>query len=254
MPATIYARIRHRGRDLAGRVESGVFHALTDAYPAAIVETGETLPFEQAEKTLAPVAPGKLVAIGLNYRDHVAEFNRELPVDPVSFLLAPSAVVGPGDPVSFPPESSQISYEAELAAVIGKTAFRVPEDRALEHVFGYTCANDVTARDIQRRDGQWTRAKSFPTFKPLGPHIVAGIDASDLSIRMRLNGEERQRSRTSNFIFPLPRLISFLSSYMRLEPGDVVITGTPSGVGLMQRGDVMEVEVENIGVLRNPIA
>ena len=205
-------------------------------------------------RLLAPVTPSKIVAIGLNYADHAAEANRELPKEPMLFIKPSTAVIGPGDEIIYPPQTSNLHYEGELAIVIGKTARNVPMAEARRHVLGYTCANDVTARDLQRRDVQFTRGKGFDTFAPLGPWIVTDIDPSDLAIQTRLNGAVRQNSRTSKLIFNCEYLISFISSVMTLLPGDVISTGTSAGVGPMQVGDTVEVEIEQIGCLRNTIA
>ena len=241
------------GREVTGKVDGDALCLVDGPLPCGIRETGERIPLSAIDETLPPVIPNHLIAIGLNYRDHAAEFNLPVPADPVSFLVAPSALVGHGGKVRYPAATRELSYEAELAFVIGKGGTNIPEAEAMEHVFGYTCANDVSARDVQRQDGQWCRCKSYPTFKPLGPWIVTGIDPSDLAVASRVNGETKQRSRTSNLIFPVPRLVAFLSSYMTLEAGDVIITGTPSGVGLVNPGDVMEIEVEGIGTLRNEV-
>jgi 2-keto-4-pentenoate hydratase/2-oxohepta-3-ene-1,7-dioic acid hydratase in catechol pathway len=203
---------------------------------------------------LAPATPSKIVAIGLNYADHAAEANRELPKEPTLFIKPSTAVIGPGDAIIYPPQTSNLHYEGELAIVIGKLAKNVPMEQARNYVLGYTCANDVTARDLQRRDGQFTRGKGFDTFAPLGPWIVTDLDPSNLEIQTRLNGAVRQSSRTSKLIFNCDYLISFISAVMTLLPGDVISTGTAAGVGPMQAGDVVEVEIERIGCLRNTIA
>jgi 2-keto-4-pentenoate hydratase/2-oxohepta-3-ene-1,7-dioic acid hydratase in catechol pathway len=205
-------------------------------------------------RLLAPVTPSKIVAIGLNYADHAAEGNRELPKEPMLFIKPSTAVVGPGDEVIYPPQTANLHYEGELAIVIGKPAKNVPISDARRYVLGYTCANDVTARDLQRRDVQFTRGKGFDTFAPLGPWIVTDLDPSDLAIQTRLNGTVRQDSRTSKLIFNCDYLISYISSVMTLLPGDVISTGTAAGVGPMQPGDTVEVEIEHIGCLRNTIA
>jgi 2-keto-4-pentenoate hydratase/2-oxohepta-3-ene-1,7-dioic acid hydratase in catechol pathway len=205
-------------------------------------------------RLLAPVTPSKIVAIGLNYADHAAEANRELPKEPMLFIKPSTAVIGPADEIIYPPQTSNLHYEGELAIVISKTARNVQMADARRHVLGYTCANDVTARDLQRRDVQFTRGKGFDTFAPLGPWIVTDIDPSDLAIQTRLNGTIRQNSRTSKLIFNCEYLISFISSVMTLLPGDVISTGTSAGVGPMQVGDTVEVEIEHIGCLRNTIA
>jgi 2-keto-4-pentenoate hydratase/2-oxohepta-3-ene-1,7-dioic acid hydratase in catechol pathway len=205
-------------------------------------------------RLIAPVTPSKIVAIGLNYADHAAEANRELPKEPMLFIKPSTAVIGPGDEIIYPPQTSNLHYEGELAIVIGKPAKNVAMEQARGYVLGYTCANDVTARDLQRRDVQFTRGKGFDTFAPLGPWIITDLDPSDLAIQTRLNGQIRQNSRTSKLIFNCDYLVSFISSVMTLLPGDVISTGTSAGVGPMQPGDVVEVEIERIGCLRNTIA
>lgn len=214
---------------------------------------------------LGPVvpAPRKVICIGLNYRDHAAESGSPVPDRPVVFSKFPTAVVGPEEPVVLPPTSEKVDYEAELAVVIGRRAKRVPRERAFEYVLGYANFNDVTARDFQFGDGQWQRGKSCDTFGPIGPWIVmrdAVADPHRLGIALRLNGATMQSSSTSNMIFGVPELIAFLSETITLEPGDIIATGTPPGVGFARKppvflkpGDVMEVEVEGLGVLRNPV-
>lgn len=205
-------------------------------------------------KLLAPCAPGKIVAVGLNYRDHAHELGFPIPDEPVIFLKPPTAVIGPGEAVVYPAMSAQVDYEAELGVVIRDRTSRVGPGEARDHILGYTCANDVTARDLQKKDGQWTRAKSFDTFCPLGPWIETDLDPGDLLIESYLNGERRQSSRTSQFIFPVDRLVSFISHIMTLEPGDVIITGTPAGIGPMQPGDEIEVRIDGIGSLKNTVS
>jgi 2-keto-4-pentenoate hydratase/2-oxohepta-3-ene-1,7-dioic acid hydratase in catechol pathway len=204
-------------------------------------------------RLLAPCCPTKIVAVGLNYRDHAEELNLKLPEEPLLFLKPSSSVIGPGDPIMLPPQSKRVDYEAELAVVIAHTARNVPYDQAQDYILGYTCLNDVTARDLQQKDGQWTRAKGFDTFCPIGPWIETEIDASDLGISLLLNGEIKQESRTSNLIFNTFRLVEFISHVMTLMPGDVIATGTTSGIGPMKRGDTVEVRVEAIGSLINPV-
>lgn len=198
---------------------------------------------------LAPVEPTKIVAVGLNYTDHAKELGMPIPEQPVLFLKAPNTLVGHGDVVIYPEQSIRVDYEAELAVVVGKHAKSVTENDALSCVLGYSCGMDITARDLQAIDGQWTRAKNFDTFCPLGPWVETEVDPSDLGIELRLNGEIKQSSRTSKMIFNVPQLISFISSVMTLYPGDVILTGTPSGVGEVQRGDTIEMTIENIGTL-----
>jgi 2-keto-4-pentenoate hydratase/2-oxohepta-3-ene-1,7-dioic acid hydratase in catechol pathway len=206
-----------------------------------------------AVRLLAPCIPGKIVAVGLNYRDHAAEIGLAVPVEPVLFLKPATAVIGPGDAIRCPPMSAQVDYEAELGVVIKDRVKDIGPDEAKEHILGYTCANDVTARDLQKRDGQWTRAKSFDTFCPVGPWIETGLDPGDLLIESFLNGERRQSSRTAQFVFPVPHLVSFISQIMTLLPGDLIITGTPAGIGPMRPGDEVEVRIEGIGSLRNTV-
>lgn len=204
-------------------------------------------------RLLSPSIPSKVVAIGLNYRDHAEELNMPLPEEPLLFMKPSSSVIGPGETIYLPSQSQRIDFEAELAVVIGRTAFNVRSQEAGEYILGYTCLNDVTARDLQSKDGQWTRAKGFDTFCPLGPWIETEIDPSDLAIELYLNGERKQSSRTSNLIFDPCRLVEFVSSVMTLFPGDVIATGTSSGIGPMKSGDVVEVRIEGIGSLENKV-
>lgn len=207
----------------------------------------------EAVRLLAPVRPSKIVGVGLNYATHAREFGWQPPAEPLIFLKPPSAVIGPGEPILCPPESGQVEFEGELVLVIGRRARRISVTEACAVILGYTCGNDVTARDIQRADGQWTRAKGFDTFAPLGPWIAVGVDASDLLVTTRVNGITRQDDRTSSLIFTVPELVSFISHVMTLEPGDVIFTGTPSGTGAIRPGDVVEVEIEGIGCLKNTV-
>jgi 2-keto-4-pentenoate hydratase/2-oxohepta-3-ene-1,7-dioic acid hydratase in catechol pathway len=213
------------------------------------VFTGVRTPLDDV-RLLAPVIPrSKVVGIGKNYADHAAEMGGEVPKEPLMFLVPNTAVVGPGDPVVMPPQSSEVHYEGELAVVIGKLCKDVSVDRAAEVIYGYTCANDVTARDLQRGDGQWSRAKGFDTFCPLGPWIETSLDASDVRVTTRLDGKTVQDSRTSLMMHDVPALVAHVSSAFTLLPGDVILTGTPAGVGPVQAGQRVEVEVEGIGVL-----
>src|SRR5882724_975292 len=213
---------------------------------------------------LAPVPrPGKLICIGLNYRDHAAESNMPIPERPVVFSKFATAVIAPGEPVVLPATSQQVDYEAELAVVIGRRAKNVTASRAFDHVLGYTCFNDISARDFQFADGQWQRGKSCDTFAPMGQTIVTTDDVVDphkLSIRLKLNGQTMQDSNTGQLIFGVPALIEFLSETITLEPGDVIATGTPAGVGFARKppvflrsGDVMQVEIEKLGTLETPV-
>jgi 2-keto-4-pentenoate hydratase/2-oxohepta-3-ene-1,7-dioic acid hydratase in catechol pathway len=204
---------------------------------------------------LAPIAPGKIVAVGVNYRDHALEMGRQLPEEPLLFIKPSTCVIGPGDAIIYPPQTKLMHYEGELAIVIARTASKVSQADARKHVLGYTCLNDVTARDLQRKDVQFTRGKGFDTFAPLGPVIETEIANPDnLELTTRLNGEVRQHGTTSNLIFKCDFLLSYISQIMTLLPGDVISTGTPSGVGEMKPGDTVEVEIEKIGCLRNIVA
>jgi 2-keto-4-pentenoate hydratase/2-oxohepta-3-ene-1,7-dioic acid hydratase in catechol pathway len=215
---------------------------------------GDGAPLDPARlELLAPVEPGKIVAVGRNYADHAKELGNEAPAEPIIFLKAPSAVLAPGAPIVRPAASQRVDFEGELALVIGKRARNVPAARWRDYVFGFTCANDVTARDLQKKDVQFTRGKSFDTFCPLGPCIETELDPSDLRLTTRVNGETRQDSSTSKMIFSCATVVEFISGIMTLEPGDVILTGTPSGVGPLQTGDTVEVEIAGIGVLKNPV-
>lgn len=205
---------------------------------------------------LAPVVPTKIVCVGLNYPTHADESRMDLPAEPLMFLKPPSSVIGPGAHVILPPQSERVDYEAELAVVIGRRCRNVALDDAWDYVLGVTCGNDVTARDLQMRDNQWARAKGFDTFSPLGPWLVTGLseaDVADLEVICRVNGELCQRGRTSEMVFSPSQLIAYIAGIMTLEPGDVIMTGTPSGVGPLAAEDVVEVEIGGIGVLRNPV-
>ncbi len=204
-------------------------------------------------RVLAPSVPSKIAAVGLNYYSHADEVKMPIPAEPLLFLKPPTSVIGPQDNIVYPDSSERVDYEAELGVVIKTRAYHVPPDRALDYVLGYTCFNDVTARDLQKRDGQWTRAKSFDTFSAIGPYIETELDPSNVTVESYLNGELKQRGNTSDLIFPVPKLISFISRVMTLLPGDVIATGTPSGIGPMNPGDTIEIRVEGIGTLRNRV-
>lgn len=216
--------------------------------------TGERVPLGEVT-LLAPVIPrSKIVAVGRNYRDHAAEFGNDVPDEPLLFFKPNTSVIGPGDAIVRPTQSQQVDFEGELAVVIGRVARHVTAERALEHVFGYTIANDVTARDLQRTDGQWARAKGFDTFCPLGPAIETDFDASgDALLISRVNGEEQQRAPMSDMVHRLPELIAYASAAFTLLPGDVILTGTPAGVGPLVAGDIVEVEIAGLGTLRNVV-
>jgi 2-keto-4-pentenoate hydratase/2-oxohepta-3-ene-1,7-dioic acid hydratase in catechol pathway len=211
-----------------------------------------TLPLDSAQ-LLAPIQPGKIIAVARNYAAHAAEHDADVPELPLIFLKPPSSVIGPGEAILLPPQSIQVEHEAELAVVIGLGGRWIRPEEAREHVLGYTIANDVTARDLQRRDGQWSRAKGFDTFCPLGPWIETELDPSDALIRCTVNGQLRQMASTRDMVFPIGQLVAFISSVMTLEPGDVILTGTPSGVGGLAAGDEVMVEIEGVGTLVNPV-
>lgn len=243
-----------RGHQIGyGLVESHRVYAL-EGDPFGAWSKGAEIGALADVELLAPCIPTKIICIGRNFPAHAQEHNAPVPTEPLIFLKPPSAVIGPEQPIILPPQSQQVEHEAELAVVIGRRCRHVPEETALEIVLGYTCGNDVTARDLQRTDGQWSRAKGFDTFCPLGPWIIAPFDPTDVAITCRVNGRMRQFGLTRDMVFPIPRLIATISAVMTLEPGDVILTGTPSGVGPLQPGDICEVEVEGIGVLRNPVA
>ena len=199
------------------------------------------------------LVPSKIIGIGLNYRAHANEMGKGLPEEPLMFLKPRSAVIAGGEAIERPGGYERVDYEGELGVVIGQRARRVPRERALDVVLGLTICNDVTVRDLQKRDVQYSRAKGFDTFCPIGPRIVAGLDPSKLALRTRVNGVIKQDSSTSDMIFDVPTLIAFCSAHMTLEPGDVISTGTPSGVGNLMPGDVVQIEIEGIGVLENPV-
>ncbi len=227
-------------------------HACADPFAETLHPEEVLMPLREAS-LLPPTVPSKIVCVGRNYAAHAAEHGADVPVEPMLFLKPPSALIGAGAAIELPPSSSQVEHEVELAVVIGRRARRVRSEEALEYVLGYTCANDVSARDFQRKDGQWGRAKGFDTFCPLGPWIVTDLNPSDLMLRAWVNEELRQKSRTSLMVFDVPTLVAFISEIMTLEPGDVILTGTPEGVGPLRPGDTVRVEVEGIGVLSNPV-
>ncbi len=204
-------------------------------------------------RLFSPVEPGKIICVGRNYVEHAREHDAEIPDIPLLFLKPPSSVIGHGAAIVLPPQSSQVEHEAELAVVIGRRARWVEIQTAMDYVFGYTIANDVTARDLQRRDGQWTRGKGFDTFCPLGPWIETELDSGDILISSKVNGELRQMASTRDMVFSIAQLIVFASSVMTLFPGDVILTGTPAGVGPLIAGDTVTVTIEGIGELSNPV-
>ncbi|GAB3602154.1 fumarylacetoacetate hydrolase family protein [Microbacterium aureliae] len=248
------ARFSHNGAITYGIVDDTDLVVLAgDPLFAGFDTTGERIPLADVA-LLAPVIPrSKVVCVGRNYRDHAAELGNDVPAAPMLFFKPNTSVIGPGDAIVLPPQSERVDFEGELAAVIGRVTKNVPAERALDHVFGYTIGNDVTARDLQRSDGQWARAKGFDTFCPLGPAIETEFDPTgDAVLTTRVNGETRQRAPLSDMIFPLADIIAYASAAFTLLPGDVVLTGTPAGVGPFVAGDTVEVEIAGLGTLRNP--
>ena len=251
------ARYSHGGEVafgvVEGSVDTGVELAEIAGHPFGPITFTGVRHAHSAVKLLAPVLPSKVVAIGKNYADHASEMDSDVPEKPLVFLKPSTAVCASGDPIAYPPSSSRVDYEGELAVVIGRLCRDVPESRAMEVVFGYTCANDVTARDQQASDGQWSRAKGYDSFCPLGPWIETDISPDDLRITTTLNGEVKQDGRTAQIVHKIPALITYITSCMTLLPGDVILTGTPAGVGPMEVGDEVAVEIEGIGKLVNVV-
>ena len=251
-------RIAHKSFETpryAGLLGSNVF-PLTAGYnfEQIIIPNQESVLALDDVKLLAPVVPSKIVCVGRNYREHAAELGNKMPDEPLLFLKAPSAVIGPGDEIVLPAASQQVEHEGELGVVIGRVARNLSSsDDPLNYVFGYTCLNDVTARDLQRKDVQFTRGKSFDTFCPVGPWIETELNPSNVAVETRLNGEVKQKGNTADMAFPVAFLMSYISEIMTLYPGDLIATGTPAGVSRMKHGDTVEVEVKGIGVLRNAV-
>jgi 2-keto-4-pentenoate hydratase/2-oxohepta-3-ene-1,7-dioic acid hydratase in catechol pathway len=226
---------------------------IASGHPFAPLQlTGESLPLSQV-RLLAPVLPSKVVCIGKNYADHAAEMGGAPPENPVVFLKPSTSVIGPGDPIVLPRNSDRVDHEAELGIVIGRLCREVPRERAHDVVLGYTCGNDVTARDHQKADGQWTRGKSHDSFCPLGPWVETELAASDVAVRCTVDGEVRQDGRTSALIHDIPAVIEWVTAFMTLLPGDVILTGTPAGVGPITAGSSVSVSIEGLGTLTNPV-
>ncbi len=202
---------------------------------------------------LSPCQPGKIICVGRNYPEHAKEVGAENPTVPILFMKPPTSVIGPGNVIQLPPQSAQVEHEGELAIVISRVGRWIPVDSAKEHILGYTIANDVTARDLQRRDGQWTRGKGFDTFCPIGPWIETDFNPFDALVTTHVNGQLRQMASTRDMIFSIPQLISFISSVMTLEAGDVILTGTPAGIGPLMDGDIVKVSIDGLGELTNPV-
>jgi 2-keto-4-pentenoate hydratase/2-oxohepta-3-ene-1,7-dioic acid hydratase in catechol pathway len=221
--------------------------------PLSRWELGRTIDLEQGEALRAPIVPGKIVCVGRNYRDHAAELGNAVPTEPLLFLKAPSSIVGPGTAVVLPPESARVDFEGEIALVLRQRLRRATPEEGLAAILGVTCACDVSARDLQKRDGSFSGAKSFDSFCPLGPAILVQPDLETLEIRTRVNGEMRQHGRVGEMVFGFGELLAYASRRMTLEPGDIFLTGTPAGVGPLADGDRIEVEIPGLGVLSNPV-
>lgn len=247
-----FCRFSHRGSIAYGVIEGDQVTALSAPPWAKGERTGSGVPLSDV-RLLAPAEPSKIVAVGLNYRTHAEEMKKPLPSEPLLFIKPSTAVNDPGSPIALPPDSQDVQHEAELALIIGRRLHRASEADAAAGIFGLTCFNDVTARDIQRREIQHTRSKSYDTFACMGPWMESERAPGDLAIVCRVNGQVRQNGRTSDLIFPPARLVAFISRIMTLLPGDVISTGTPSGVGPLRGGDTVEVEIEGIGTLSNPV-
>jgi 2-keto-4-pentenoate hydratase/2-oxohepta-3-ene-1,7-dioic acid hydratase in catechol pathway len=243
-----FVRFVHHGKPTWGRHSGGNLEILSAAPWADPKPTGESVSSNGVE-WLAPAEPTKIICVGLNYRDHAAEMGHSLPEEPVIFMKPASTLLDPGKSIRLPRSSQRVDYEAELAFVIGKKVGPGVDDE--DAIFGYTCGNDVTARDLQKKDGQWTRAKGFDTFCPLGPSLWRGVDVSGLSVTCTVNGQVKQSSRTSQMIFGPHQILNFVAEIMTLNPGDVILTGTPSGIGPLAAGDEVEVQIEGLGSLHN---
>jgi len=246
-------RIEHQGVKTYALIENDGFSEVKGTPFDKMTLSGKTYKKEEVT-VLAPCEPKKIIAVGLNYRKHAQELKMEMPEEPLIFLKPSSSVIGPNDEIVRPNHMSmRVDYEAELGIVIGKRSKDISKAQALKHIFGYTCVNDVTARDIQKKESQWTRAKGFDTFCPIGPYIETDFDWKNKRIYAELNGEIKQDSNTDDLIFSVEQIVSFLSRIMTLYPGDVIATGTPSGIGPMKAGDRIKIVVEGIGELSNPV-
>jgi 2-keto-4-pentenoate hydratase/2-oxohepta-3-ene-1,7-dioic acid hydratase in catechol pathway len=245
-------RFRFGDRIATGVVEGGAVRALAGTFFENPVPSGEEIPLDDV-RLLAPILPSKVVCLGKNYAAHAAEFGGEVPEEPLVFLKPSTSVSGPGDPIPLPPISNRVDYEGELAIVIGRIARNVRAEETFRYILGYTCGNDVTLRDLQKKDDQWARAKGFDGSCPLGPWVETELDPLDVHLETRVNGEVRQSANTSDMVFGVATIIEFVTEFMTLLPGDVIMTGTPEGVGKLEPGDKVEVAVDGIGVLMNPV-
>lgn len=248
-----YIRFQGKNGPAWGTVEGEMVHTLAKPPYEELVHTGETLPLADC-LLLAPCQPTKLVCVGKNYYDHAMEMGEGVPDHPILFLKGSNVLCGPGAAITAPDFVTRVDYEGELAVVIKRRAKNVKAAEAKDYILGYTCFNDVTARTVQKEDGQWTRGKSMDGFGPCGPWVTDEVEPEDLAINTRLNGQTVQRSRTSLFMHDVPAVIEFITASMTLEPGDLIATGTPAGIGPMKDGDRVEVEIEGIGVLTNPVS
>jgi len=247
-------RFRHGDRIATGAIQPGtdLIQVLRGTFVEDPLPTGEEVPLEEVT-LLAPVLPSKVVCVGKNYAAHAAEFDSAVPEEPLLFLKPSTAVIGPEDPIRMLPISRRIDYEGELAVVMARITRGVRAEDASRYILGFTCANDVTLRTLQKTDGQWTRAKGFDGSCPLGPWIETDVDPTGVTVETRLNGEVVQRASTQDMVFGVGTLIEYITTFMTLLPGDVILTGTPDGVGKIVGGDIVEVEVEGVGTLRNPV-
>jgi len=244
-------RIEHRGQPLYAAERAGTWR-LVDGDIFGTFSEGPEISSEGL-RLLAPVLPSKIVCVGLNYKDHAAEQKKPLPEEPVLFLKPSTSVIGPGAAIEVPAWAGRVDHEAELGVVIGRRTRDVRASQAHEHILGVVAVNDVTARELQKKDGHYTRCKGFDTFAPIGPCIAVGLEGRDLQVRGYVNGDLRQDSRTRELIFTIPELIEFISAVMTLEPGDIISTGTPSGIGPIRPGDQVTIHVEGVGALTNPV-
>ena len=247
-----FVRFRHESITAYGLWEETRVRPIDGNPFSGYKPTQETLPIHTV-CLLAPCEPSKIVAVGVNYTDHAAEFKHPLPKEPILFLKPSTAVLAPHEVIQLPNSSSRVDFEGELGVVIKKRASRISPEQTPDFVLGYTCFNDVTARDLQKQDRQWTRAKSFDTFAPFGPCIATDLNPNNLTVETYLNGERRQSANTAELLFNVPTLVSFISNVMTLLPGDLIATGTPAGVGPMHTGDVVEIVIREIGKLTNPV-